>query len=97
MVGPTLGGVFSDYASWRWIFFVNLPIGAAAMLMLVRKFEERVTRASHRIDVLGALLLTGGGVLLLLGLLEGGVQWSWGSAISIVLFTRSVVLLVAFV
>jgi len=97
VVGPTLGGVFSDYLSWRWIFLVNLPIGAAALWMFLRRFEERVEPARHRIDVLGSVLLTGGGLTLLLGLLEGGVRWSWSSTTSVALFAASAVLLSAFV
>jgi EmrB/QacA subfamily drug resistance transporter len=97
LVGPTLGGVFSDTIGWRWIFYVNLPLGLAAGWVLWRRFEERVERTRHRIDVLGATLLGGGGTLLLLGLLEGGVQWSWGSPTSVGLFVGSALLLVAFV
>src|SRR3954451_24348611 len=86
VIGPTLGGVFADYLSWRWIFLVNLPLGLLAAFMFWRDFDEKVERRTHRIDYAGSLLLTGGAVLLLLGLLEGGVRWAWDSPTSIVLF-----------
>ena len=97
LVGPTLGGVFSDYASWRWIFFVNVPLGLAAPWMLVRRFDERVERRRASVDAAGALLLSAGGVLVLLGLLEGGQDWAWASPTSLGIFTAAVVLLAGFV
>ncbi len=97
LVGPTLGGVFSDTIGWRWIFFVNLPLGAAAAWVLWHRFEEEVERRRHRIDYLGSSLLGVGGTVLLLALLEGGVQWAWDSALSIALFAGSAALLVGFV
>ncbi len=96
IVGPTLGGVFSEYLSWRWIFFVNLPVGALAAWMLVRQFHEAIERRRHRIDFAGAGLLTVGCTLLILALLEGGHAWAWGSAVSIGLLALSAAMLVAF-
>ncbi|HET6988704.1 MAG TPA: MDR family MFS transporter [Kribbella sp.] len=97
-VGPTLGGVFSDYISWRWIFFVNIPLGLAAAWVLLRRFQENVTqKTSHQIDYPGAVLLAVGGSLLLLGLLEGGVIWNWDSTASIVILAAAAVLLTVFV
>ncbi|GAC1322634.1 MAG: MDR family MFS transporter [Mycobacteriales bacterium] len=97
VVGPTLGGLFSQYLSWRWIFFVNLPLGALAGAMIARNFREKITRTRHSIDYAGAALLTAGCSLLILGLLEGGVAWAWSSPRSLLVFVIAAVLLGAFV
>jgi EmrB/QacA subfamily drug resistance transporter len=97
LIGPTLGGVFSEYLSWRWIFFVNVPLGAVAVVFLALKFTENVVKQEHKIDFLGATLLTIGLPLVLLGLLEGGVAWAWGSWQSLVVFGAGAVVLAVFV
>jgi EmrB/QacA subfamily drug resistance transporter len=97
VVGPTLGGVFSEWISWRWIFFVNIPMCFLAGYMLLRKFHEKVIRKPHRIDYLGSVLLTVGCSLLILGLLEGGQNWAWGSPTGIGIFVVGVLALVGFV
>jgi len=97
VLGPTLGGLFSEYASWRWIFFVNIPVGIAAIAMIQANLREQVERRSHRIDYEGAVVLATALSLAILALLEGGVQWAWSSAASIGLFAGAGALLAAFV
>src|SRR4051794_29049228 len=93
VVGPALGGLFAQYASWRWIFYLNIPVGIAAVVMLQRNLRENVVRRQHRIDYEGATVLTIVLSLAFLALLEGGVGWAWGSTPSITLFVLSAVML----
>ncbi|SKC68701.1 MDR family MFS transporter [Krasilnikoviella flava] len=98
VVGPTLGGVFSQFTSWRWIFLVNIPLCALAAWMLARRYHEAPREGVREpIDYVGATLLAGGSTLLLLGMLEGGTRWGWGSLPSVVIFSAAAALLAAFV
>ncbi|NUR74472.1 MAG: MFS transporter [Hamadaea sp.] len=97
VVGPTLGGVFSQFATWRWIFFINIPLCLLAAFMLMRNLREDVVRRKPVLDYRGAVLLTTGVTLLILGLLEGGEAWSWTSWAGIGVPAAGLALLIAFV
>jgi EmrB/QacA subfamily drug resistance transporter len=96
VVGPTIGGAFSEYLTWRFIFWVNVPMCLLAAWML-RRFAERVESRPVKIDYLGAVLLTAATTLVVLGLLEGGHSWAWGSWQTVAVFGAAAVLLAVFV
>ncbi|MEZ2387967.1 MFS transporter [bacterium RCC_150] len=96
VVGPTLGGVFSSLGIWRGIFLVNIPLCLLAGWMLLRTFHEDIERTRHRVDYLGAGLLTICLSLIILGALEGGQAWAWNSATSITVFAVGALLFAGF-
>jgi EmrB/QacA subfamily drug resistance transporter len=97
VVGPTLGGVFSQFLSWRWIFFVNVPLCILAIVLLARVFHEKIVRRKHTVDYLGSGLLTVALSLIILAVLEGGQAWAWDSVQSVAAFAIGGLLLVGFV
>ncbi len=97
VVGPTLGGVFSALGMWRGIFLVNIPLCLLAWWMLSRTFHETVERTRHRIDYLGAGLLTASLTLIILGALQGGQAWGWTSIISVAVFGGGALLFAVFI
>jgi EmrB/QacA subfamily drug resistance transporter len=94
IAGPLLGGFITDALSWRWIFYVNLPVGALALAFFIFGFHRPRHAVSHRIDYAGAALLTAATVALLLVLTWGGVRYAWSSPL-ITGLAASVIVLVA--
>jgi EmrB/QacA subfamily drug resistance transporter len=97
VAGPLLGGFFVDSLSWRWVFYVNIPVGALAIIIVATRLHLHTPTSHHRIDYLGAVLLTGGVGGLTLLTTWGGNEYAWGSATIIGLGVASAVLVALFI
>lgn len=96
VAGPVLGGILTTTLSWRWVFYVNLPIGAVALALIMRGLHHKPPVTSHKVDFLGAALLTGATVSTLLILNWAGSVMPWASGSSLGLIALAIGLFALF-
>src|ERR1700688_1441263 len=96
VLGPLLGGFFVEYLSWRWVFYINIPIGVVALFVTAAQLPGALQRLHHVIDYLGTVLLTLAPTSLVLFTSLGGTTYRWGSAPIIAMAGAGVVLTVLF-
>lgn len=87
VVAPLLGGYITDHLDWSWIFYINLPLGLIAFLLIVIFYKESAEHSKQKIDFLGAFLLVGAIICLMLGIELGGKEYAWVSPQILGLFT----------
>ncbi|MFC4609931.1 DHA2 family efflux MFS transporter permease subunit [Streptomyces maoxianensis] len=97
VLGPLLGGFFTEHLTWRWVFYINLPIGVVALLVIAAVLRIPARRTPHTIDYLGTFLIASVATCLVLVASLGGTTWAWGSPQIIGLAVLGAVLLVVFV
>ena len=97
VAGPLLGGWITDTINWRWIFYINVPIGAAALVVTSIALRMPVVKRNHKIDYLGAAMIVAAVTSLLLYLNWAGEEYGWAGTTSLALVVASAVFTVAFV
>jgi EmrB/QacA subfamily drug resistance transporter len=97
VLGPVLGGFFADGPGWRWIFYVNIPIGLVALVVTSAALKIPHTRREHTIDYLGATTIVAAVTSLLLYTTWAGPDHGWGSSLALTLLAAGIVLAISFV
>jgi EmrB/QacA subfamily drug resistance transporter len=97
IVGPLLGGVFVDNLTWRWIFYINIPIGVVALIVVASQVPGTLSRIHHKIDYLGTAVLSAAATSFILLTSLGGTTYGWNSAPIWILGIAGVVLVGVFV
>jgi EmrB/QacA subfamily drug resistance transporter len=94
--GPLLGAYITDYISWRWVFYINIPLGLLALVFVAFYYRESVRHAKQKIDWTGAVTLVGAVVCLMFALELGGQKYDWNSPVIFGLFAGFAILVAAF-
>ncbi|NHM31829.1 MDR family MFS transporter [Neobacillus terrae] len=96
VLGPLLGAYITDYISWHWVFYVNVPIGIVSLFLITRYYKESLKHSKQKIDWMGAITLVIAVVSLMFALELGGKEYNWNSAQIIGLFGSFLVFFIAF-
>ncbi len=97
VIGPLLGGVCVEHLSWRWIFYINVPVGAIALVIITKQVPANLSKIHHTIDYLGALLITLAATGMVLYTSLGGVSYAWSDPFMVALMVASIIVAGMFV